>query len=80
MAFSYNMVVGDYVKRNMYLWISLVVLLVALVSFVIIMLSKDNKEDGLTKVTLGEVTHSTFYAPLYVALENGYFKDEGLDI
>lgn len=27
-----------------------------------------------------EVTHSIFYAPFYVALENGYFKDEGLDV
>ncbi|GAA3320185.1 hypothetical protein GCM10020331_030130 [Ectobacillus funiculus] len=32
------------------------------------------------KVRVGEVTHSLFYAPLYVALQNGYFKDEGLDI
>ena len=34
----------------------------------------------LTKVTLSEVTHSIFYAPQYVALNLGYFKDEGLDI
>lgn len=34
----------------------------------------------LEKVRLGEVTHSAFYAPLYVAIENGYFKEEGLDI
>lgn len=35
---------------------------------------------NLTKVTLNEVAHSIFYAPQYVALELGYFKDEGLDI
>ncbi len=29
---------------------------------------------------VAEVTHSPFYAPLYVALEKGYFKDAGLDI
>jgi NitT/TauT family transport system substrate-binding protein len=34
----------------------------------------------LTKVKLSEVTHSIFYAPQYVALNLGYFKDEGLDI
>ena len=39
----------------------------------------DNKSD-LKKVRLAEVTHSIFYAPLYVALENGYFMQEGLDI
>lgn len=34
----------------------------------------------LTKVTLNEVTHSVFYAPQYVAIEKGYFKDEGIDL
>lgn len=34
----------------------------------------------LTKVTLNEVAHSIFYAPLYVAIENEYFKEEGLDV
>ena len=31
-------------------------------------------------ITISEVTHSLFYAPLYVSLNKGYFKDEGLDI
>lgn len=33
-----------------------------------------------TKVTLNEVAHSVFYAPMYVAIENDYFKEEGLDV
>lgn len=41
---------------------------------------KPEKEEGLTKITLAEVTHSAFYAPLYVAIENGYMKEVGLDI
>ena len=36
--------------------------------------------NNTNKITLAEVTHSIFYAPLYVAIENGYFKEEGLDI
>lgn len=36
--------------------------------------------DNLKKVTLNEVAHSIFYAPQYVAIENGYFEDEGLNI
>ena len=31
------------------------------------------------KITLNEVAHSVFYAPLYVAIEKGYFKDEKID-
>ena len=33
-----------------------------------------------TKLVLNEVAHSIFYAPMYVALENGYFEDENLDV
>lgn len=32
------------------------------------------------KVTLNEVAHSIFYAPMYVAIEEGYFADEGIDL
>ena len=31
-------------------------------------------------IELNEVTHSIFYAPLYVAINNGYFEDEGLTV
>lgn len=33
-----------------------------------------------TKVTVAEVTHSVFYAPQYVAIEAGFFEEEGIDI
>jgi len=39
---------------------------------------KDN--NGNTKVVLSEVAHSIFYAPMYVAIENGYFAEEGIDL
>lgn len=32
------------------------------------------------KITLNEVTHSVFYAPLYAAISLGYFKEEGIEI
>lgn len=33
-----------------------------------------------SKVKIGEVARSVFYAPQYVAIEKGFFKDEGLDV
>lgn len=42
--------------------------------------NKKNNINNLTKIKIAEVTHSAFYAPLYVAIENGYFEDNGLDI
>ena len=33
-----------------------------------------------TKVILNEVAHSIFYAPMYVAIEEGYFAEEGIDL
>lgn len=38
-----------------------------------------NKKD-YNVIELNEVTHSIFYAPLYVAINNGYFEDEGLTV
>lgn len=38
------------------------------------------KTESLTSVTLNEVAHSIFYAPMYVSIENGYFEEEGIDL
>ncbi len=37
-------------------------------------------DEELTPVTLNEVAHSIFYAPQYVAIELGYFEEEGIDL
>ena len=42
--------------------------------------SDKKEETRLTKVILNEVAHSIFYAPMYVAVEEDYFKDEGIDL
>ncbi len=41
---------------------------------------EETKEPGMTKVVLSEVAHSIFYAPMYVAIEEGYFAEEGIDL
>ncbi|MCL2702057.1 MAG: ABC transporter substrate-binding protein [Defluviitaleaceae bacterium] len=42
--------------------------------------SCQSEDSGLTRVRLNEVVHSIFYAPQYVALELGFFEEEGLEI
>ena len=62
-------------------WISLAAAVVLAVTVLPMGVSAAKKEEPkLTKVTLNEVAHSIFYAPQYVAIEEGYFKDEGLDL
>lgn len=41
---------------------------------------KKDETPTLQKVTLNEVAHSIFYAPMYVAIEQGYFNDAGIDL
>ena len=38
------------------------------------------KKNKLQKIELAEVTHSIFYAPLYVAMNEGYFEEFGLEV
>lgn len=42
--------------------------------------AKDKTKEKVEQVTLNEVAHSIFYAPQYVAIEQGYFADEGIDL
>lgn len=42
--------------------------------------TEESEEKEPVKVTLNEVAHSIFYAPMYVAIEEGYFEEEGIDL
>ena len=42
--------------------------------------SINDKRTDLIPVTLNEVAHSIFYAPMYVAIEKNYFEKEGIDL
>ncbi len=61
--------------------ITSLIIIVCLILLILSPLLKNNKQDNnLTKVRVAEVTHSAFYAPFYVAIENNYFKNNGIDI
>ena len=53
----------------------------AIVTTIVVINRKGEQETvGLTTIQLNEVTRSVFYAPQYVAIANGYFEEEGLNI
>ena len=55
-------------------FIVMILLLLSLLSMV------SCKENKMKKIKVAEVAHSVFYAPQYVAIELGYFEEEGLEI
>ncbi|MEL7596597.1 MAG: ABC transporter substrate-binding protein [Clostridiaceae bacterium] len=60
---------------------SLLSMLFALIfSFSLLSGCSTNQETTLKKIKLNEVVRSVFYAPMYVAINEGFFKEEGLDI
>ena len=54
------------------------IMLATFVAIISISLVACSEKKGVVKVN--EVTHSIFYAPFYVAIEKGYFKEEGIEI
>ncbi|MFD1706745.1 ABC transporter substrate-binding protein [Siminovitchia sediminis] len=59
-------------------WLKIGMLMVAV--FLLMFASACSQKEERTKVSLAEVTRSVFYTPQYIALANGYFEDEGLDV
>lgn len=53
---------------------------IALIACVIIIVLSGCKSNETTNIKLAEVTRSLFYAPQYVAIEKGFFEEEGLDV
>lgn len=66
-------------KKN-FMYILLGVLIIIIASLIIWKVMDKNSDSSLTTIKVSEVTHSIFYTPFYVALENGYFEDVGIDI
>ena len=55
-------------------------LIILLIFLGIFSLGSCKNQPKKEKIKLAEVAHSVFYAPQYVAIELGYFEEEGLNI
>jgi NitT/TauT family transport system substrate-binding protein len=53
---------------------------IVILIFALIILSTACGKQKVDKIKLCEVTHSIFYAPQYVAINNGYFKEQDIEI
>ena len=60
--------------------IALLLITVLAVTSLLACSKEETNKPGMTKVVLSEVAHSIFYAPMYVAIEEGYFAEEGIDL
>lgn len=65
-------------KRNIFIGIVVVIVIVAIVSITV--LKHKNTNNDVKNIKVSEVTRSVFYAPQYVAINNGYFKENGIEI
>lgn len=66
-------------KKRIILVLLVIVLIAGIISLV--MINKDkNTNTGERLIKVNEVTRSVFYAPQYAAINNGYFKENGIEV
>ena len=68
-------------KKTIVILIILIFVAIAIGAIIVKNSNKNNGvQDGMQKIKMSEVTRSVFYAPQYVAINNGYFRDVGIEI
>ena len=65
-------------KKYLIIILIIVVIIAGITAFAL--LNKKTDTQDLKTIRVNEVTRSVFYAPQYVAIANGYFEEEGLEI
>ena len=67
-------------KKRLTYVISIIILIAIIVSICVIKNNSTNDENALETINVSEVTRSVFYAPQYVAINNGFFEKNGIKI
>ncbi len=66
--------------------IGIIITIVILIIAIIASISREEKtietmsKENITTINVSEVTRSVFYSPQYVAIQNGFFKENGINI
>ena len=66
--------------KRILIYVLIFIIVCALVVTAVIFNTKKDENSDLQVIQLNEVTRSVFYAPQYVAIANGYFEEEGLEL
>ena len=59
---------------------AVICVLIIVVAITTVILNNRQTDTALKTIKVNEVTRSVFYAPQYVAIANGYFAEQGLEI
>ncbi len=66
--------------KRILIYVLIFIIVCALVVTAVIFNTKKDENSDLQVIQINEVTRSVFYAPQYVAIANGYFEEEGLEL
>ena len=67
-------------KKRTIIYIVVILIMLAVAIGITIFKNQTAEKEDIKTVKVNEVTRSVFYSPQYVAINNGYFEEEGMEI
>ena len=67
-------------KKRTIIYMAVILTMLVIAVGVLIAKKQTTNTEGLKNIKVNEVTRSVFYAPQYVAINNGHFEEDGLEI
>lgn len=67
-------------KKRTVIYIIVILIMLAVAIGITIFKKQTEEKEEICTIKVNEVTRSVFYSPQYVAINNGYFEEEGMEI